>query len=272
MKVSSSSNLFALRTLAPGAGVASVGKPIAATAESSLAEQIAARQEALPSQSAISSSPKQAALEKAAMLKRRLEMLKAMLLFASPEAAKSIASQLKGIAGELAALGKSLGGGASATIATPNAAAPTGETASVATTAEAGPDLQPTPMSAEPTDAGNEEQTSNAGDSGDVASDNSGDSLVRPGESTPESDDSALRKTIAEAKRLLRALILRVKAKLQEGDAQARRDLQAAERSLADLEHMADADLYSATGGLSTDTAGAELPLALAGACVDTSA
>lgn len=267
MKVSSPSNLFALRALSPNSGASSPGRPADATDETP-AERIKAWREARVGQSAMKSSPRQAALEKAAILKRRLEMLKAMLLFASPEAAKSIASQLKGIAGELAALGKSLGGGSSA-LATPSVALPSGETSGAADS-----DLAAAQTPTEQASTDDTGQTSETGDAGDLSGEDSADDEAQPGESTPKSDDSALRKAIAEAKRLLKELILRTKTKLQEGDAQARRDLQAAEKSLADLDSMTDAGLYTALGGLSADTIAAELSLAptLSGASVDISA
>ena len=264
MKVSSSANLFALHVPSAGAGIASAGKPAATGTDKTLAEQISAWQEARPSQSSLKSSPKLAAQEKAAMLKRRLEMLKSMLLFASPEAAKAIASQLKGIAGELAALGKSLGGGSAAPV-TPSVALASGETTSAAVASE------PAEMPAEPTDAADSEQAA-AAVADDAAEPDNAENETPAGESAQKSDDSALRKAIADAKRLLKELILRTKAKLQEGDAQARRDLQAAEKSLADLDNMTGASLYSAVGGLDTAMAGAESSLALTGASVDVSA
>ena len=269
MKVSSSSHLFALRTLSSSAVVPAAGEPNAATTDNTLAEQVSAWREARLSQPSLTSSPKQAALDKAAILKRRLEMLKAMLLFASPEAAKSIASQLKKIAGELAALGKSLGGGAAAQV-TPNVALAGGETAGETTSAAVA--SEPAEMPAEPTAAANTEQAAAAQVADDDADQDSAEDGTPAGESTQKSDDSALRKAIADAKRLLKELILRTKAKLQEGDAQARRDLQAAEKSLAELDSMSDAGLYSAAGGLDTAMAGAELSLTLTGASVDVSA
>ena len=270
MKVGSSSNLFALRALSANASASSAGNSSAA-ADNSLAERIKAWQEARVGQSASKSSPRQAALEKAATLKRRLEMLKAMLLFASPEAAKSIASQLKGIAGELAALGKSLGGGG-ATTATSGIALPGGETASAATTATV--DSEQTEIPADQPDSTNAEQTSEAEIADDAAGENSATDSTPPGESAPKTDDSALRKAIADAKRLLKELILRTKAKLQEGDAQARRDLQAAEKRLAELDSMTGAGFYTALGGLATDAGAAELSLssALSGGSIDVSA
>lgn len=271
MKVDSSSNLFALRTLSASANVSSPGRSTEAGADDLLAERIKVWREARVDQSASRTSPRQAALEKAAILKRRLEMLKAMLLFASPEAAKSIASQLKGIAGELAALGKSLGGGG-ATIATPSIALPGDETASAATTATV--NNEQTEMPAEQPDSTNAEQTSEAEIADDAAGEKSATDSAQPGESTPKSDDGALRKVIADAKRLLKELILRTKAKLQEGDAQARRDLQAAEKRLADLDSMTGAGLYTALGGLAADAGTAELSQAsaLSGASIDISA
>lgn len=270
MKVDSSSNLFALRALSASANVSSPGRSTEAGADDSLAERIKAWQEARFDQSASRTSPRQAALEKAAILKRRLEMLKAMLLFASPEAAKSIASQLKGIAGELAALGKSLGGGG-ATTATPSIALPGGETVNTTATAAADSDLTAAAASTEQANAGQATETE---DANNVSGENDADGQAQPGESTPKSDDSALRKAIADAKRLLKALILRTKAKLQEGDAQARRDLQAAEKRLADLDSMTGAGLYTALGGLAADAGAAELSqaFALSGASIDISA
>lgn len=255
MKVGSSSDLFALRALSASTSASSLGRAAEAAADNSLAERIKAWQEARANLSASRSSPRQAALEKAAILKRRLEMLKAMLLFASPEAAKSIASQLKGIAGELAALGKSLGGGSAAPV-TPSVALASGETSGATAASE------PAEMPAEPADTADAEQAA-AEAADDAAAPDSAENQTPAGESTQNSDDSALRKAIADAKRLLKELILRSKAKLQEGDAQARRDLQAAEKSLADLDSMSSAGLYSAVGGLDP---------AMAGASVDVSA
>ena len=270
MKIGSSSDLFALRALSASASASSPGRAAEAAADNSLGERIKAWQEARVNLSASRSSPRQAALEKAAILKRRLEMLKAMLLFASPEAAKSIASQLKGIAGELAALGKSLGGGG-ATTATPSVALPGGETVGSAATAETDSDQAAAQASTEQADAG---QTTEAEDANKASGENTAHEQAQPGESTQKSDDSALRKAIADAKRLLKELILRTKAKLQEGDVQAKRDLQAAEKRLSDLDSMTEAGLYTALGGLSADTSAAELSLAptLSGASVDVSA
>ena len=263
MKVSFSSNLFALQALSSSAGVASTGKPTTAAPDKAIAEQISAWREARLSQPSLTSSPRQAALDKAAILKRRLEMLKAMLLFASPEAAKSIASQLKGIAGELAALGKSLGGGSNAAPVTPSVALASGE---------AGGEAPSAAVANEPAEAVDPEHAAAVEAADEAAAPDRAEDEAQPGVATQKSDDSALRKAIADAKRLLKALILRTKAKLQDGDAQARRDLQAAEKSLADLDSMTDAGLYSAAGGLDPAMAGVELSLALTGASVDTSA
>ena len=221
-------------------------------------------------------NPRQAALEKAAMLKQQLEMLKAMLIFASPAMAKAIAQQLKGIASELAALGKSAGGGTAGnptvSIGAQNTTPTEGEAASA--TAEASADVAAAPAAVDQPSSTSDAQQTDEGRENDVAGDKSGSDSAKAGESTQKSEDNALRRSIADAKRLLKELILRVKAKLREGDDDARRDLQAAEKSLANLDSETNPGLYTALGGVSLDVAGADLslPSELTGASVDVSA
>lgn len=63
-------------------------------------------------------SAKQAASERAAMLKKRLDMMKQMMIWATPAQAKAMAAQLKDIAKELASMGVALSGGGSASAVT----------------------------------------------------------------------------------------------------------------------------------------------------------
>jgi hypothetical protein len=66
-------------------------------------------------------SAKRAAAERAAMLKKLLDMLKQMMIGATPAEAKAMASQLKDIAKELASMGETLSGGNSTPAAPTNA-------------------------------------------------------------------------------------------------------------------------------------------------------
>lgn len=283
MKVSTSPSFFeprVVRSLSAKSGASTTSGTETETSKAPLAELLKDWQEARSNRaSAFNSTPRQAAPDKAAILKRRLEMLKAMLLFASPEAAKSIAHQLKGIASELASLGKSVGGSSSsggATLTVPGATSAGGETASATATAEASTDEAVAPTTADPANASSDAQQSDVASADDVADKNDDNDGARSSESTQKSDDSALRKAIEDAKRLLKELILRVKAKLQEGDEEARRDLQTAENGLAELDRAlaqeTSASLYTAGGGVTAEL-GAELSLssALAGTSVDVS-
>ena len=284
MKVGSSSSFFDLRVVLSHSAKAEAAIANGAETEASptpLAEHLNDWQEARSNGvSASNSKTKQAALDKAAILKRRLEMLKAMLLFASPEEAKSIARQLKGIASELASLGKNVGGNssASATLAVPGTTSAASETTSATASAEAATDEAAAPTAADPASASSDAQQSDAASDDDVAGKKTGDASAKSGESTPKSDDNALRKAIDEAKHLLKQVILSVKAKLKEGEEEARRDLQTAENSLVELDRAlaqeTSAGLYTAGGGLTAELGAAELSLssALAGVGVDVSA
>ena len=284
MKVGSSSSFFDLRVVRSRSAKTEAAIANGAETEASqapFAEHLKDwHEERSNGVSASNSKTKQAALDKAAILKRRLEMLKAMLLFASPEVAKSIARQLKGIASELASLGKNVGGNssASATLAVPGTMSAASETTSATASAEAGTDEAVAPTAADPARASSDAQQSDAASDDDVAGEKAGNASAKSGESTPKSDDGALRKAIDEAKHLLKQVILGVKAKLKEGEEEARRDLQTAENSLAELDRAlaqeASAGLYTAGGGLTAELGAAELSLssALAGASVDVSA
>lgn len=82
-------------------------------------------------------SERRSRMEKAAMLKERLKMLKQMLPFLSPSAAKSLKSEMKQIAGQIATLsGGSGGGGGSTNVTTGISVAGTVESAQRAETTQ----------------------------------------------------------------------------------------------------------------------------------------
>ena len=180
-------------------------------------------------------SRQQASQQKVAALKQRLEMLKSLMRFATPEMARSLARQLKGIAKELASLGQAVGagsGGASSASATttatssPDAAAATAETSVEASAGSPGSTGVVTPADV----PGKDTATSAApgARAGEVAT-------------AGKDEQTALRNAIQEARKLLKELTARLKALVRNGDTQARRDLQAAERGIAEIDRALDA-------------------------------
>ena len=197
--------------------------------------------------SLLTSDNKQAAAQKAAVLKQRLDRLKAMMRFATPELAKSLARELKGIAKELASLGRAAGAngsGTTSTVAVPgsevsadaSAETPTPtENASATAASDAG----------ELVDSGNALQGSgepNAGDNAGVATDaRNADPAVDGVGTRAGADDTSLREIVQEARKLLKELIARVKSLARAGNADARHALRAAEDSVAELDRTLDA-------------------------------
>ena len=194
--------------------------------------------------SLLTNSNKQAAAQKAAVLKQRLDRLKAMMRFATPQMAKALARELKSIAKELASVARVAGtsdSGTTSTVATPageatdnvSAEAQTGSSTAAAAADEA--------ASAESGNAvegsGDQNADAEAGATADTrdAERASGGVGIRAG-----SDDKSLRELVQEARKLLKELIARVKSLARAGNADARRDLQAAERSVAELDRALD--------------------------------
>lgn len=188
----------------------------------------------LPVQS-IRNSARQVAMNKAGLLKQRLEALKALLRFATPDMARRFARELKDIARELAAIAKSLGSGAGATTATTaTVAAPEDGTGAVGTQGgEAG--VAATAASA------------SSGSPGDAAGNDARDAQG--------DDDAGLKSLLRDARKLLKEVIDQIKARLAHAKPEARRDLQAAEKGLADLDealNQADASAtYTRLGDIS---------------------
>ena len=184
-------------------------------------------------------SRQQASQQKVAALKQRLEMLKSLMRFATPEMARSLARQLKGIAKELASLGQAVGagsGGASSASATTTA---TSSPDAAGTTAEASVDASVETV--EPSST-----ATNEGVPADVPGKDTATSAApgaRAGEvaTAGKDEQTALRNAIQDARKLLKELTARLKALVRNGDTQARRDLQAAERGIAEIDRALDA-------------------------------
>lgn len=219
--------------------VASVGN---GTSSRSPAGSLQRAQEAANALAALKTSPRQAALDKAGALQRRLEMLEAMLRFASPEMAAKLAQELKSIAKELGKLGQSIG----------SQAAPAAHTA-----ATAGNQAAATETSAERIAAALPE--SDAGASADANSGLPDETPHATSNGGTDLDGEVLRKVLLDAKKRVEALAERLKAKLRAGDEEARRDLDAAEKEMQTLDRALSQDasqhLYSALGRIAGSTA-----------------
>ena len=184
----------------------------------------------------------EAAAQKAAVLKQRLDRLKAMMRFATPELAKSLARELKGIAKELASLGRAAGASGSGT--TTSSAAPGGEVAVDPSAGSASPTEDATATAAADTggsvDSANALQGRGVQNAEDDADAPGADRAVEGVGMRAGADDKSLRELIQEARKLLKELIARVKSLARNGDAEARRDLRAAEGSVAELDRALD--------------------------------
>jgi hypothetical protein len=220
------------------------------------------RLRAMPSASI---SAKQAAAERAAKLKQRLDMLKQMMIGASPAQARAMAAQLKDIAKELASLGKNLGGDGGVATAGPESGEASVENPGVENSAGS---LVSTPVDGEneaillsptgadadlsvaevvPTSAGTDVAEATA--KGDAASSsNPGRAIAAytaqraPANPLPQNAASgtdsekvaneALKKALGEAQKALRSLIAMVKGVLGRNH----KDVKEAEAHLVELE------------------------------------
>ena len=222
-----------------------------------------------------SRSAKQVATGKAAMLKQRLEMLKSMLLYASPEAAKSIAQELKSIAHELASLAKNLGGSSASSVPT------TGTTSGSADaeTTSAPIDSVETEAASEgletgtaaPEEAAASEDTEHA--TGKQATDKT--SGTSNASTDGDDDDDALRAILLKARKLLKEAINQLKAKMELGDKEAKRDVEAAEENLGQLDQLlangSGSSFYTTSGipGTASIGSGLAVTAGLSGISVD---
>lgn len=228
-------------------------------------------------------SPKEAsqqrAAEKAGFLRQRLEMLKAMMSFASPEQLKNLAKELKSIARELAGAAKLLGN---------EDGAGTGVTVipSVVPTAAAQPEVTQASGTDPAAQAGSDEVAqvsapSNAEADAQTAEEEA-DKAAQKATNVPEDDENAspgilpsfasplhnegnrsksqdtiasehsLRGVLADAKKVLEEAVNLLKIRLNEEDKEARRELKKAEKEMEKIDRAiasstSDA-LYSALG------------------------
>lgn len=147
-------------------------------------------------------SERRSRMEKAAMLKERLKMLRQMIPFLSPSAAKSLKSEMKQIAARIASL--SGGGGGSAAVTLDAPAAGTAESAQNAGTAR---------------NAGPSSET----DQGDSKNQQKGHALPGAELSGQEvknddganAEERALKETVAELKTLFKTVLEALKRKQQ---------------------------------------------------------
>lgn len=212
---------------------------------------------------------KQGSMSKVAWLKKRLEMLKAMLLHASPEQAKALAQELKDIAKELQSVAKSLGGGgqggssvpAAADVATATTSGPGNSSAEGPATADAASSAvvgEAADSESEPAQ-GKDEQVSSEADSTTSASGH----MAESGQMEQGGDDEDLRAALKDVKKLLKEVIGMVKAKLalaaneakaSREEKQAKLDVESAEKSLSYIENAVSQggsnDFYTALGEL----------------------
>lgn len=229
-------------------------------------------------------SPKRQAAARAGYLKQRLEMLRTMLAKLPPGDHKALARELKQIARELAALGKSLGGKGLAAIpelsVQPDVAS--GDRAGTQGAAEGGVDAVAVAEAANADMDGSsdaiERQASDAsisahaldkqmtnrpeGASANTDKVQSGSKTTGVASSDAQ-DDKALRALLREAKRLLRQVVTHLKAKTITPDKESKKIFKDIEHSLRKLEDSLrdeDNQSYLETGEtLSAGTDGSEM-------------
>lgn len=211
---------------------------------------------------------KQDSMNRVAMLKKRLDALKSMLLNASPELARILARELKNIAKELSSVAKSLGGGAQGAVSAPTGAeVATGPTdLAGSASAEAQATAGATTESAAVEAASGASDTAQAEEApAKTAADAATSSAASPADGRQAGQgegDGDLRAMLQDAKKLLKEMIAMLKARMalaanqakaSKEEKQAKLDVQAAEKSLADIEKslsQGGSELYSAQGDL----------------------
>jgi leucyl-tRNA synthetase len=145
-------------------------------------------------------------MEKAAMLKERLKILRQMIAFLTPSAAKSLKSEMKQIASQIASLGAgSAGAGGSAIVAMNVPAAEIPDSAQ-----EAEKSKEAAPLS-----------DTNQGENGNRQDQQAPSVAVLPGQEaksgTPNTEDRQLKEMVTELKALYKAVLEALKRKQQAG-------------------------------------------------------
>lgn len=236
--------------------------PAAAPAEDDpFTKRLKKQQEALESLASLP-TPKEAsqqqASDKVGFLRQRIEMLKAMMAFASPEQLKNMAKELKSIARELAGAAKLLnsqGGGGAGMTAIPSVvpttvapvAQPSGADAAAAQAsgdesaqANVSTDAQQAEASAQTAEEDAEQEAEKATD--EPQDDDSAELGLLPSlpnliqnednrskNSGPSASEHALRGVLTDAQKELREAVNMLKIRLNEEDKEARRELKKAE-------------------------------------------
>lgn len=222
-------------------------------------------------------APKKQAAARAGRLKQRLEMLRDMLAKMPPGNYKALAQELKQIAKELAALGKSLGSSSSA-ITAPALNFQTdadGAEAGAESAAESGGEAEAAALAAAAAEgAENAETSSDSAEAERLAGEAAASANAEgkqngvPGEHDDRSaskiggsaangdaqDDKALRALLVDAKKLFKQVADLLKAKMLDFDKEARKIFEDIDRSLRKLDDSlrgGENPLYSALGELS---------------------
>ncbi|MGY0553844.1 hypothetical protein ACW17M_11615 [Vreelandella sp. 2A-K22] len=268
------------------------------------------QQEALESLASLP-TPKEAsqqqATDKVGFLRQRIEMLKAMMAFASPEQLKNMAKELKSIARELAGAAKLLnnqgGGGAGMTaipsvVATPavpttaaqpavaqtsgaeSAGAPAGGDESAQATVSS--DAQQAEASAETAEDDAEKAAEQEAEkaAGEPEADESNEVGVLPSlpnliqnednrskSNGPSASEHALRGVLTDAQKVLREAVNELKVRLNEEDKEARRELKKAEEAM----EKTDRAVAASTSDALYSSLGQLLPTSLGDVAVSTS-
>ena len=226
-------------------------------------------------------APKKQAAARAGRLKQRLEMLRDMLAKMPPGNHKALAQELKQIAKELAALGKSLSGGNALAAPALNfqAGATDGAEAGAEGAAASGGEAEAAALAAAAAEgAESAETSSNSAEAERLAGEAAASANAEgkqngvPGEHDDRSaskiggsaangdaqDDKALRALLVDAKKLFKQVADLLKAKMLDFDKEARKIFEDIDRSLRKLDDSlrgGDNPLYSALGELSLDGA-----------------
>lgn len=228
----------------------SVSSILAKVAQSALQAQgkrLADMKEALERLRAMPSAKsmaKSAATERAIMLKKLLDMLKQMMIGATPAQAKAMAAQLKDIAKELAAMGKLLSGGGGASVAAPSSAVESEASASssqegAAASAFVAPSPSDTPTEAEviPSEASDapaqfhnarQALTAYATETKQNAQEGAGD------KGAEKLVDDGLKKALQDALKSLRSLLSLLKSQIR-ASGKEEKEMNDAQRKVAEL-------------------------------------
>ena len=194
---------------------------------------------------------RQVALNRIAVIKQRLEALKAMLRFASPEQAKALAVELRNLARELASVARSAGSSASGASAASGASSTdTGNSSEAGATVDA------------PADA--PAASGGAAEAGEPAADTAGASdagTVTPPAASPAmpaGDDGALRAALKEAQKLLKEVAHMLRAKLPRQNPHDRRLLDDIQHSIEQIDRVLNQNVDVAPLTAVMPTAGAD--------------